>query len=64
MTIEPINFEDQLFAQLRTTTVHRLRAAQRGDSGLCVLLERQRAQCLRELDVHARPRRRPVLSAA
>lgn len=64
MTIEPISLEDRLFAQLRSVTVERLRAAQRGDSGLCVLLARQRALCLGELEGDLRPPRRRVLSAA
>lgn len=64
MTIEPINLEDQLFTQLRSATVQRLRAAQRGDDGLCVLLHRQRVHCLEALGCRTAPRRRWALSAA
>lgn len=49
MNIELGDIEDQLFAQLRLTTVQRLRAAGRGDGGLVVLLARQRGACLAEL---------------
>lgn len=49
MTIEPTSIEDLLFVQLRTATVHRVRAALRGDDGLCILLERERVACLRQL---------------
>ncbi|MCC6708562.1 MAG: hypothetical protein IT492_13480 [Gammaproteobacteria bacterium] len=64
MTIEPTNIEDRLFAQLRTATVQRLRAAARCDHGLCVLLHRQRVTCLAELGARRTLARRPVLSAA
>ncbi len=64
MSIEPTSIEDQLFMQLRTATVQRLRAAQRGDGGLCVLLERERAHCLRQLGAHGTASRRRVLTAA
>ena len=49
MTIERGDIEDQLFAQLRLTTVQRLRAAVGGDDGLGVLLARQRLVCLTAL---------------
>ena len=49
MTIEPKHIEEQLFAQLRVATAQRLRAADRGDGGLCVLLARQRNASLAEL---------------
>lgn len=64
MTIEPNSIEDQLFVQLRAATVQRLRAAQRGDDGLCTLLERERLSCLRELGAHSLQSRRKILSAA
>ena len=64
VTIEPNSIEDQLFVQLRAATVQRLRAAQRGDGGLCKLLERQRLGCLRELGAHSLQSPRRVLSAA
>ena len=64
MTIELQHIEDQLFAQLRVATAQRLRAAQRGDGGLCVLLARQRSASLAEL--RARSARQPcrILHAA
>jgi hypothetical protein len=64
VTIEPINSEDQLFLQLRTITVQRLRAAQRGDRGICVLLERVRQGCLAKLEGRDVKSRRRILSAA
>ena len=64
VTIEADSIEDQLFVQLRAATVQRLRAAQRGDGGLCILLERERLSCLRELGAHSLHSRRKVLSAA
>ena len=64
MTIEPTSIEDELFLQLRTATVQRLRAAARGDTGLCILLERQRGTHLRELGGYRTESRQPVLSAA
>jgi hypothetical protein len=60
----PTGVEDQLFLQLRTLTVQRLRAAERGDRGICVLLERLRKNCLAELaGRQCKPRRR-LLHAA
>jgi hypothetical protein len=52
VTIELGDIEDQLFAQLRLTTVQRLRAAVRGDDGLGLLLVRQRGACLAALRAH------------
>ncbi len=64
VTIEPISIEDQLFLQLRAATVQRLRAAQRGDGGLCILIERERVGCLRQLGAQGAESRRRILSAA
>ncbi len=64
MTIEPTSIEDQLFLQLRTVTVQRRRAAQRGDRGICVLLERVRQGCLLQLGAKQVKSRRRILSAA
>ena len=49
MSNELCAIEDQLFAQLRMTTVQRLRAAARGDDGVGLLLARQRSACLAQL---------------
>ena len=64
MTIEPTSVEDQLFLQLRTVTVQRLRAAQRGDRGIWVLLERVRRGCLAQLGGKQAKTPRRILSAA
>lgn len=64
MTIEPTSIEDQLFLQLRAATVQRLRAAQRGDDGLCILLERERLGCLGMLGARRMAGRARILSAA
>ena len=64
VTIEPNSLEDQLFVRLRAATVQRLRAAQRGEGGLCILLERERLSCLRELGAHSLESHRRILSAA
>lgn len=64
MTIEQPNFEEQLFVRLRLATVQRLRATSRGDSGLGVLLARERAACLAELGLRETYIRDRILHAA
>ena len=64
MTIEFEHIEDQLFAQLRVATAQRLRAADRGDGGLCVLLARQRCASLAELRANSSSQPRRLLYAA
>ena len=64
MNLVPTSVEDQLFLQLRTLTVQRLRAAARGDRGICVLLERLRQNCLAELGGSQCRARRRLLRAA
>ena len=64
VTIEQSNIEEQLCPQLRTATVQRLRATQRGDHGVCILLERERVACLKQLGARGTARLRRVLSAA
>ncbi len=64
MNLVPTGVEDRLFLQLRTLTVQRLRAARRGDRGICILLERLRQNCLAELGGRQCKAHRRLLRAA
>lgn len=64
MNLVPTGIEDRLFLQMRTLTVQRLRAAERGDRGICILLERLRQNCLAELGGRQCKARRRLLHAA